>query len=206
MTCNKSFKIMQGIAMNTNIHNETSSFDKDANITETSSLSPNSSIIDWFEKESEARVKESEAHFKIVDNLVLVATLIATASFAAAFTVPGGFDSSNGSKQGTPFLLKKTAFRAFVVTNAIAFSCACSVLLGHIYLLIYRNRYNEADEKEQKYIDDRIVVLYFLTGIALVAMALAFVTGLYVVLTPSLGLAIFICVMTFFIIVFSSIA
>nr|GEV30453.1 ankyrin repeat-containing protein At5g02620-like [Tanacetum cinerariifolium] len=181
--------LIKGIAMNTNIHNETSSFAKDANIrNETSSLSPNSSSIDWYEKKLEARVKEAEAHFTIVDNLVLVATLIATASFAAAFTVPGGFDSSNGSKQGTPFLLKKSAFQAFVVTNAIAFSCACSVLLGHILLLIYRNRNNEGDETEQKYIDDRIVVLYFLTGIALVAMALAFVTGLFVVLTPSLDL------------------
>ncbi|PWA70245.1 ankyrin repeat-containing protein [Artemisia annua] len=138
--------LIKGIAMDRNIHNEKSS------------LSPNSISIDWYQKELEAKAKNSEAYFKIVDNLVLVATLIATASFAAAFTAPGGFDSSNGSKQGKPFLLKEKAFQAFVVSNAIAFSCACSVLLGHVYLLIHRNRYSEADDTEQKSIDDRIAL------------------------------------------------
>ncbi|GJU61196.1 ankyrin repeat-containing protein [Tanacetum coccineum] len=183
--------LIKCIAMGTNIHDKTRS-------------SPNIDNSDLYKKESLAKEKKSEATLiAIVDNLVIVATLIATATFAAAFTVPGGFDSNSGSKQGTPYLLKRSAFQAFVVTNALAFFFSCSVLLGHILLLIYRNRYDEAEEIKQKYIDDRIVVMYFLTGIALMAMVMAFVTGLYVVLTPSIGLAIFICIMSLVIMVCS---
>ena len=158
---------------------------------------------DFFEKEFEGKQKKAEAHFKMVDNLVLVVTLIATATFATAFTVPGGFDSDNGSKQGTPYLLRKAAFQAFVITNAIAFSSSCSVLLAHIYLLIYRNLYDEASEAERKYIDGRIVIMYYLTGIALLAMLIAIVTGFYVVLLPSLWLAIFVCALSICIVVVS---
>nr|XP_043616758.1 protein ACCELERATED CELL DEATH 6-like [Erigeron canadensis] len=159
----------------------------------TSSSSSNISMSDLYEKELEGKQKKAKAHLKMVDNLVLVVTLIATASFAAAFTVPGGFDSDDGSKQGTPYLLRKAAFQVFVISNAIAFSCSCSVLLAHIVLLIHRNRYDVAGETERKYIDGRIVFMYFLTGVALLSMLIAFVTGFYVVLLPSLWLAIFVC-------------
>ncbi|WOG81584.1 hypothetical protein DCAR_0100735 [Daucus carota subsp. sativus] len=38
--------------------------------------------------------------------LMVVAALIATVSFTAVFTAPGGFDQSEGETQGTPLLLK----------------------------------------------------------------------------------------------------
>ncbi|XP_076934636.1 protein ACCELERATED CELL DEATH 6-like [Bidens hawaiensis] len=163
----------------------------------TSTLSPKINKSGTKEIEGE----KIDKHFAIVDSLVVVAALIATASFAAAFTVPGGFNSSEGSKQGTPYLLKKSAFRAFVVTNAIAFSFSCSVLLGHIALVFYRNRYENASISVQEFIDGKIEDMYYLTTFALFAMTIAFVTGQYVVLTPSLGLAITVCVITLLIIV-----
>ncbi|MBA0730274.1 hypothetical protein Golax_020624, partial [Gossypium laxum] len=52
---------------------------------------------------------------------LIVAALIATVTFAAAITVPGGLESEKGSKQGNPFLIHEAAFKAFVVTNALAF-------------------------------------------------------------------------------------
>ncbi|XP_076946823.1 protein ACCELERATED CELL DEATH 6-like [Bidens hawaiensis] len=148
------------------------------------------------EKQPEAKEKQSDDHFVIVDNLVVVAALTATASFAAAFTVPGGLESSDGVKKGTPFLLKEPAFQAFIITNAIAFSFSCCSLLCSIELLLYRNRYDELLLDEQEYVDGKVVNMYLLTTLALVAMTIAFIAGLYVVLTPAPGLAISVCVMT----------
>ncbi|XP_058000453.1 uncharacterized protein LOC110662547 isoform X2 [Hevea brasiliensis] len=44
---------------------------------------------------------------------ILVSTLIATVSFAAAFTVPGGY-KNEGPDEGMPVFIKKASFRAFV--------------------------------------------------------------------------------------------
>ncbi|XP_021742791.1 protein ACCELERATED CELL DEATH 6-like [Chenopodium quinoa] len=59
--------------------------------------------------------------------LSVVAALLATITFAAAFQVPGGFDGDDGS----PVLLTKPAFIVFVVANTIAMCCAmlCLFLL-----------------------------------------------------------------------------
>lgn len=45
---------------------------------------------------------------------ILVATMIATISFAAAFTVPGGIES-NGPDKGSPVLRKKIFFKSVCV-------------------------------------------------------------------------------------------
>ncbi|KAI3745118.1 hypothetical protein L1987_58220 [Smallanthus sonchifolius] len=138
----------------------------------------------WFEKGhlKAGRCPWSVKHCRC---LVVVAALIATASFAAAFTMLGGLESSDGSKKGTPFLLREPAFQVFVVTNAIAFSYSCCSLLRYIELLLYSNRYDELSP-----IDGKVETMYLLTTLALVAMTFAFVTGVYVVLTPSPVLAI----------------
>lgn len=47
------------------------------------------------EKES-----KKQLFYRLADSVVLLVTLIATATFAAAFTVPGGFDGNEGSEQG----------------------------------------------------------------------------------------------------------
>ncbi|XP_071700661.1 uncharacterized protein [Rutidosis leptorrhynchoides] len=153
--------------------------------------------------------KEFEPYFKVLENLVLVTTLITTATFAVVFAVPGGFDGNEGSNQGMPILLRKSAYKAFVVTNTIAFSCSCSctVLIGYIWMLIYSGSYKQIDVNEilRKKIRERTFVMYILTGFALVTMAIAFVTGMYVVLTPSLSFATSLCVMSLFIMVFMSV-
>ncbi|KAK2646884.1 hypothetical protein Ddye_022079 [Dipteronia dyeriana] len=61
----------------------------------------------------------------------LVATLIATVVFAAAFTVPGGADG----KTGTPILLKKTLFRVFAISDAIALSSSSFSILMFLSIL-----------------------------------------------------------------------
>ncbi|KAH1040653.1 hypothetical protein J1N35_042396 [Gossypium stocksii] len=62
---------------------------------------------------------------------LVVAALIATVAFAAAITVPGGLQSDKGSEQGTPFFIHEAAFKAFVVTNAMAFILSVSALTIH---------------------------------------------------------------------------
>ncbi|KAF3457878.1 hypothetical protein FNV43_RR02538 [Rhamnella rubrinervis] len=49
-----------------------------------------------------------------------VAALIATVTFAAGFTLPGGYVSNKGMDQGTAVVKKNTAFEAFVITDTIA--------------------------------------------------------------------------------------
>ncbi|KAL6856971.1 hypothetical protein ACP4OV_018353 [Aristida adscensionis] len=50
--------------------------------------------------------------------------LIATVAFAAAFTVPGGFIADDHPGAGTAILAKRFAFRAFGLSNTMAFLCS----------------------------------------------------------------------------------
>ncbi|KAG5554519.1 hypothetical protein RHGRI_012162 [Rhododendron griersonianum] len=49
-----------------------------------------------------------------------VGALIATITFAAAFTIPGGYDGNQGRDQGMAILSRAAAFQAFAITNTIA--------------------------------------------------------------------------------------
>ncbi|CAL4906389.1 unnamed protein product [Urochloa decumbens] len=79
-------------------------------------------------------------------NTSLVAILIATITFAAAFTLPGGYSSDAGS-QGLPIMSKKFAFQAFLVFDtlamcsslAVAFICIVLRWEDYEFLLYYRS-------------------------------------------------------------------
>ncbi|KAF3330120.1 ankyrin repeat-containing protein [Carex littledalei] len=64
--------------------------------------------------------KENLKLTNAIQTIGLGSVLIATATFAAAFTLPGGYRS----KSGTPTLADKYAFKAFLVSDTIAFICA----------------------------------------------------------------------------------
>ncbi|PHT48779.1 hypothetical protein CQW23_12987 [Capsicum baccatum] len=64
-----------------------------------------------------------ESIMKVAEIHIVVATLIMTVTFAAGITLPGGFESDPDShNQGMAILIRKTTFRAFVVSDAIAFT------------------------------------------------------------------------------------
>uniref|UniRef100_A0A2N9GUC5 PGG domain-containing protein n=1 Tax=Fagus sylvatica TaxID=28930 RepID=A0A2N9GUC5_FAGSY len=60
---------------------------------------------------------------------LLVATLIATVTFTAAFTVPGGYQSQ-GVDEGLAVLGKSAAFGAFLIANTLAFGLSMTSILA----------------------------------------------------------------------------
>jgi len=77
---------------------------------------------DFSQKKIEANEEEASNN---EDNMTKTGTiasvLIATVAFTAAFTVPGGFIADDHPSAGTSILAKRFAFRAFVVSDTMAF-------------------------------------------------------------------------------------
>ncbi|WCJ23934.1 Ankyrin repeat family protein [Euphorbia peplus] len=123
---------------------------------------------------------------KVTASHLVVAALVATVTFAAAFTLPGGYISNEKDHlKGTPILSKSAAFKAFVVTDAIAMVFSTSSMFIHFIIVL-------AGYKPKFYwlIDSA----FWFIMIAMGAMVVAFVTGTYAVLAPSsMGLAIATC-------------
>lgn len=70
---------------------------------------------------------------------MVVATLIATIVFAAAFTLPGGYNQNTG----IPLFIPKCAFIFFVISDAISLMLSSASVL--IFLSILTSRYAEYD-------------------------------------------------------------
>ena len=54
-------------------------------------------------------------------------TIITTVTYAAAFQLPGGYDSNTGM----PVLRNHTAFQSFLVFNSLSFACSAAVMVMH---------------------------------------------------------------------------
>ncbi|KAK0606701.1 hypothetical protein LWI29_003040 [Acer saccharum] len=123
---------------------------------------------------------------KAKDPHLVVATLILIVTFAAAFTLPGGYRSDEESEnQGTAILGRKSAFQTFVISDAIAMVFSMCAVFSYFIMSL------EALPLK-KYLTLFIITPWFVV-IAMAAMVIAFVTGTYAVLSPSLGLAIVTC-------------
>lgn len=107
---------------------------------------------------------------------MLVATLIATVMFAAAFSVPG----SNNEKTGRPIFLLKRSFLVFAVSDALAlFSSSTSIL---IFLSILTSRYAEEDFLES--LPNRLIIGLATLFISVATMMISFCATLFIVLSP----------------------
>ncbi|KAI3947436.1 hypothetical protein MKW92_048576 [Papaver armeniacum] len=98
-----------------------------------------------FTKEHKGLVQSGEKWMKETSgSCMLVATLIATVAFAAAFTVPGGnISDTSSSRNGVPIFIKEKTFAVFAIADATAlFSSITSVLM---FLAIMTSRYAEED-------------------------------------------------------------
>ncbi|KAI8012174.1 hypothetical protein LOK49_LG06G02822 [Camellia lanceoleosa] len=70
---------------------------------------------------------------KTEDTHMIVAALIATVTFAAGFTMPGGYNGNQGPTQGMAILTRETAFQAFAVTNTIAMILSTSAIVTYFF-------------------------------------------------------------------------
>ena len=119
-------------------------------------------------------------------NTSLVAILIATITFAAAFTLPGGYSTDAGN-EGLPIMARKFAFKAFLISDTMAMCSSLAVAFiciiarwGDLEFLLYYRSFTKK-------------LMWF----AYMATTTAFATGLYTVLsTRLLWLAVAVCVLT----------
>ncbi|KAJ0014624.1 hypothetical protein Pint_21254 [Pistacia integerrima] len=107
---------------------------------------------------------------------LVVAALIATVTFVAAFTMPGGYQSEKGQDQGTAILSRNYHFQSFIIADSIAMSLSVSAVFIHFVMALSQN------------LGSLFVISYYLTEFAMLAMVLAFVFGILAVLPPSVGL------------------
>ncbi|WJZ88079.1 hypothetical protein VitviT2T_007411 [Vitis vinifera] len=118
---------------------------------------------------------------KASDSHLLVAALVATVSFAAGFTLPGGYKDSDGMAK----LSNKPGFKAFVVSDSLALVLSVTAVLCHFY---------NALEKKKVHVTYFLRWAYWFTKLGVGAMVVAFFTGLYSVLPRHSGIAIFVLI------------
>ena len=112
----------------------------------------------------------------------VLATLLATITFTAAFTIPGGFNNDTGEA----VLVKKAAFLAFLMADAYGMCCSVLILLNIMWSLL-------SESRRAPSLMLRSIVLF---KQALYGTLLEFVTGIYTVIHhKSLWAAIVIIVM-----------
>jgi hypothetical protein len=99
--------------------------------------------------------------------------------------MPGGYKND----RGTAVLINNAVFAVFVILDAIAMVLSTSALFLHFYWALLGKR-GQVEEDLKQYFSDRTTNLIIY---AILAMVIAFITGSYAVLAPSLWLAITTC-------------
>ncbi|WCJ32761.1 ankyrin repeat family protein [Euphorbia peplus] len=127
--------------------------------------------------------KHAPTHYKELANInLIIATIVATVTFTAAVTVPGGYnsDSQDEHAAGTAILTEKAAFQAFVIANSVAFGFSTALLTLRFWYAIARK-----DEHAKTVLKWSLMFRNW----AVFAMVVAFLAGQYAVLSNSRGLA-----------------
>ncbi|XP_028944813.2 uncharacterized protein [Malus domestica] len=135
--------------------------------------------IEVFVEEHKGLREEGEKWMKDTStSCMVVAILVASVMFSAAFTAPGG----NHTDKGTPIFLSKTTFKVFAISDALSlFSSLTSVL---IFLSLLTPRYAEKDFLEA--LPKRLILGLGSLFFSLATMMVAFGTALSIVLTQRL--------------------
>jgi hypothetical protein len=93
------------------------------------------------------------------------------------------------NEQGTAVLLKNAAFAVFVKSDAMAMVLSTSALFMHFYWPLLGKRGQVEEDIKENFSDWTSTLIIC----AIPAMVIAFITGSYAVLAPSLWLAITTC-------------
>lgn len=125
-----------------------------------------------FEASHEPLRKEAEKWMKCTATACsFVAALIATVTFQAIFTVPGGTDE----KSGSPLLLRDSHFMAFIIIDSLSFFASCTSVI--IFLSILTSRYAFDDFIVS--LPRKMILALTILLIAIAAMLAAFTTSLF---------------------------
>ncbi|XP_074263636.1 uncharacterized protein LOC141586341 [Silene latifolia] len=134
---------------------------------------------DLFSKEHEALRKQGEDWMKkTAESCALVAALIATMVFSAAFQLPGGLNNDTGS----PVLVKKTSFVFFTMSNAVSLFTSTAAIL--MFLSILTSRYAERDFLVSLPLKLMIGLILLLISIA--TMVLSFTVTFFIIFQEGL--------------------
>ncbi|XP_031269174.1 ankyrin repeat-containing protein NPR4-like [Pistacia vera] len=129
-----------------------------------------------FLEEHRRLVREGEKWMKdTASSCMVVATLIATVMFAAAFTVPGG----NNNLTGKPVFLHHWSFLVFAISDALALFCSATSIL--IFLSILTSRYAVEDFLHS--LPNRLIIGLATLFISIATMMAAFGATLFIVLS-----------------------
>lgn len=113
-----------------------------------------------------------------INTLLLVATLVATVTYAAGFTMPGGYNNSDPN-QGMATMLNKSKFQIFVICDTIAMFSSMIVAVSLIW----------AQLGDLNLILTSLRLALPLLGLALSMMSLAFMAGVCLVVSKLTWLA-----------------
>ncbi|KAM0022157.1 putative ankyrin repeat-containing domain, PGG domain, ankyrin repeat-containing domain superfamily [Helianthus debilis subsp. tardiflorus] len=145
-----------------------------------------------FTMEHKELVSQGEKWMKgTASQCMVVAALIATIVFAAAFTVPGGYDQNNG----VPLFHSKATFMVFVVADAISlFASSASIL---IFLSILTSRYAESDFLDS--LPEKLISGLLTLFLSIITMTVAFGVSFFILYNKGLlWMPVLICVFAVF--------
>ncbi|KAF8414079.1 hypothetical protein HHK36_002078 [Tetracentron sinense] len=132
-----------------------------------------------------SRSTMDKSYKAMANTLSVVAALIATVTFAAVFTMPGG-NKNEGAGQGVAVFINEVAFKAFVISDTIAMCTSMIVALVLVW----------AVPGVPGMLVNAVGWALWLMWIALGGMVVSFVTAVYVVVsTRCMWLAIVVCIM-----------
>ncbi|XP_050273735.1 protein ACCELERATED CELL DEATH 6-like [Quercus robur] len=120
---------------------------------------------------------------EVSETNLLVATLITTVTFTAAFTVPGGYNQSGAKDEGLAVLSKSSAFGVFLIANTLAFGFSTTSVLIHFLLA-------SDTSTEDVYHSEVIQRAPFFTNWSIGALLVAFISGTYTVVPHSFGISV----------------
>ncbi|KAL2932699.1 Ankyrin repeat-containing protein ITN1 [Bienertia sinuspersici] len=105
-----------------------------------------------------------------MSSMNVIAALLTTITFTAAFTVPGGLKE----EEGTPLLMASVAFQVFIVSDVIAMCLSMMVLFCLLWIVA-------TDKRKSVMIQDFAVSLLLAS---FVATLFTFMAGVYATIFP----------------------
>ena len=131
------------------------------------------SVPQHFSKREDSSARAANAHNGRVNALLVVATLVATVTFAAGFTMPGGYISSEtGTDLGMATMWRDTVFQIFVLCDTIGMYSSILAVTALIW----------AQLGDTTFVVIALQVAAPLLGVALIMMSMAFTAGVTIVL------------------------